>query len=79
MTRALESNVEISFEGTPDLALDLETNEILNDTDRLLELRRANINPEEKKKTIKTRSSSRLIRKLRFSKDIAVEDMDTSN
>jgi hypothetical protein len=79
MTRALTSNAEMSFEMIPDLTLDAETNAILDDTEQLLEIRRANMNQDEKKVSNKTRSSSRLARKLRFSKDVSVEDMDTSN
>ena len=64
---------------TPDLAPDAETAAILSNTDHLLEIRRGNIAMEEKGKThIKKRSSPRIARKLRFSKDVPVDDMDTT-
>jgi hypothetical protein len=64
---------------TPDLAPDVETSAILEDTDHLLEIRRGNIATEAKgKQPIKTRSSPRIARKLRFSKDVQVDDMDTT-
>jgi hypothetical protein len=79
MNRALQSNAELSFEMTPDLTPDAETAAIMDDTEQLLQIRRGNIAQEEKKKvTIKTRSSPRIARKLRFSKDVHIEDMDTS-
>jgi hypothetical protein len=79
MVRALHSNAELSFEMTPDLAPDNETSAILSDTEQLLEIRRGNIAFEEKgRQPIKIRSSPRIARKLRFSKDIQVEDMDTT-
>jgi hypothetical protein len=80
MTRALSANTDISFELTPDLLPDPTTAEILDDTEQLLQIRRANMSAEEKKKAaMKTRTSPRITRKLRFSKDVAVEEMDTSN
>ena len=81
MSRALSANAEISFELTPELSLDPETTEILDDTERLLQIRRTHLSMEQEKKkgAMKTRNSPRLTRKLRFSKDVAVEDMDTSN
>jgi hypothetical protein len=78
MTKALSANAEISFELTPELALDPETSDALDDTERLLQIRRTNL-IDEKKISTKTRSSPRLNRKLRFSKDVTVEEMDTSN
>lgn len=80
MNRALAVNVELSFEMTPDLALNAATAGILNDTEQLLDVRRRNIIQDEKKKaSSKGRSSERIARKLRFSKDVpAVEDMDTN-
>jgi hypothetical protein len=79
MNRALAANVELSFEMTPDLTLNATAAEILNDTEQLLDVRRRNIIQDEKKKASnKARSSERIARKLRFSKDVpAVEDMDT--
>jgi hypothetical protein len=79
MVRALHSNAEISFEITPDLAPNNETSAILSDTEQLLNIRRGNIALEEKgRQPIKIRSSPRIARKLRFSKDVQVEDMDTT-
>ena len=81
MNRALATNAELSFEMTHELAFDAETNALLDDTEQLLEIRRGNMNQEEKKKAPnKTRSSLRITRKLRFQKDISVdeEDMDTN-
>ena len=84
MNRALTTNAELSFEMTQELALDAETTALLDDTEQLLEIRRGNMNQQEKKKApIKTRSSPRIARKLRFQKDISVdeqdeEDMDTN-
>jgi hypothetical protein len=80
MNRALAANVELSFELDPDLALNAATAAILNDTEQLLDVRRRNIDHDERKKASnKARSSERIARKLRFSKDVsAVEDMDTN-
>ena len=83
MSRALTSNAELSFEMTEDLSLDNETNAILEDTEQLLEIRRGNITIQEQKKNkvpVKARSSPRIARKLRFSKDVSAvdEDMDTN-
>lgn len=84
MTRALNSNSEISFEMTHNLQSDPDTKDILEDTEQLLEIRRGNISlqqQQQKKKPIKTRSSPRIARKLRFQKDVSTveEDMDTTN
>jgi len=69
----------MSFDMASTLSIDRESEAILDDTEQLLEIRRANINPEEKKKGPKSRSSPRIARKLRFSKDVPVEeDMDTN-
>jgi hypothetical protein len=84
MTRALLANSELSFEMTPDLSLDNETNALLEDTDQLLEIRKRNISMQEgvKKKggpsttTGGLRTSPRIARKLRFSEE--AEDMDTN-
>lgn len=80
MTRVLATNAEISFEMTSTLTLEPDSEGILDDTEQLLEIRRANMNPEESKKApIKIRSSPRISRKLRFSKDAPSEDdMDTT-
>lgn len=84
MNRALATNAELSFKMTHELGLDPETNALLDDTEQLLEIRRGNMNQEEKKKAPnKTRLSPRITRKLRFQKDISVneedeEDMDTN-
>jgi len=80
MNRALAANAELSFDMTPDLAPDHDTDAILDDTDRLLEIRRGNMNLNVEQKTvpIKTRSSPRIARKLRFTKDTHGEDMDTT-
>ena len=82
MNRALTSNADLSFEMTPDLVPDTETSALLDSTDQLLELRRQNLGigiVEKKKQTVKTRSSPRIARKLRFSKDVPphMDDMDT--
>jgi hypothetical protein len=79
MNRALQSNAELSFEMTPDLTPDADTAAIMDDTEHLLQIRRGNIAQEEKKKvTMKKRSSPRIARKLQFSKDVHIEDMDTT-
>lgn len=79
MSRALASNAELSFEMTPDLGLNAETKGIPDDIEQLLEIRRGNINQEGKKKGVNSRSSPRIARKLRFSKDVPVEEgMDTN-
>ena len=82
MNRALTSNADLSFEMTPALVPDTETSALLDSTDQLLELRRQNLGigfEEKKKQAIKTRSSPRIARKLRFSKDVPshMDDMDT--
>ena len=80
MSRALASNAELSFEMTPDLGLNAEIKGIPDDTEQLLEIRRGNINQEGKKKgPVKSRSSPRIARKLRFSKDVPVEEGMDSN
>jgi hypothetical protein len=89
MNRALTSNAELTFEMTHDIGLDTKSNTILDDTEQLLEIRRGNISQQEMKKAfapIKSRASPRIARKLRFSKDVPVqeveeeeeEDMDTN-
>jgi len=85
MNRALSANAELSFEITPDLSFDPETSAILDDTEKLLQIRKANINfhEEEKKKGGKAvRSSPRIARKLRFQQNDDGEeedvDMDTT-
>lgn len=78
MTRALLANSELSFEMSPDLTLDAETNALLEDTDQLLEVRKQNLAVQEGKKKVVIRTS-RLARKLRFSeKEEDEEDMDTN-
>jgi hypothetical protein len=67
---------------TPDLVPDTETSALLDSTEQLLELRRQNLGigiEEKKKQAVKTRSSPRIARKLRFSKDVPphMDDMDT--
>jgi hypothetical protein len=79
MNRALTSNADLSFDLTPDLSPDTETSLLLSSTDHLLDLRRKNLGigtEEKKKQTVKTRSSPRIARKLRFSKDVRNEDLD---
>jgi len=85
MTRALSTNAELSFEMTPELALDAKTTALLDDTEQLLEIRRGNMHnhDERRKAPIKTRVSPRIARKLRFQNDFTVdeegeEDMDTN-
>ena len=86
MTRALLANSELSFEMTPDLALDAETNALLEDADQLLELRKQNLAVQEgRRKKVAggtgTRTSPRIARKLRFSdeeEEPEEEDMDTN-
>ena len=79
MVRALHSNAELSFEMTPDHAVDADVAAVLDDTVQLLEVRKGNIAREELTKVpIKTRSSPRIARKLRFSKDVHEDDMDTT-
>ena len=79
MNRALLSNSELSFELTPDLTVDAETNALLEDADQLLEVRRHNLAVEEGKKKVGVgvRMSHSITRKLRFSEE-EVEDMDTN-
>jgi hypothetical protein len=78
MVRALHSNAELSFEMTPDLTPDIDTAAILDDTEQLLEIRRGNIAQEEKSLPPTIRSSPRIARKLRFSKEVQIEEMDTT-
>jgi hypothetical protein len=83
MNRALTTNAELSFEMTHELSLDAEATALLDDTEQLLEIRRGNMNQQEKKKAPITTRSPRIARKLRFQKDISVdeqdeEDMDTN-
>ena len=87
MSRALSTNAELSFEMTHELALDAETTALLDDTEQLLEIRRGNVHNQDerrRKAPIKTRSSPRIARKLRFQRDFTVEeegeeeDMDTN-
>jgi len=81
MNRALTSNADLSFDLAPDLTPDTETSLLLSSTDHLLELRRKNLGigiEEKKKQAMKTRSSPRIARKLRFSKDVQSEDVDDS-
>jgi hypothetical protein len=78
MTRALLANSELSFEMTPELTLDAETNALLEDTDQLLEVRKQNLAVKEGKKKKVVRASPRIARKLRFSEEEEEEDMDTN-
>jgi len=84
MTRALLANSELSFEMTPDLTLDAETNALLEDTDQLLEVRKQNLAVQDGKKKkvgvggVGVRTSPRIARKLRFSEEEEEEDMDTN-
>jgi hypothetical protein len=84
MSRALATNAELSFEMTQELSLDAETTAILDDTEQLLEIRRGNMNQQEKKRApTKAPPLPRIGRKLRFQKDISLdeqdeEDMDTN-
>jgi hypothetical protein len=78
MSRALVANAELSFEMTPTISLDAETNAILEDTEQLLEIRRGHI-IQETKPPSKSRSSPRIARKFRFQQDVPVEEnMDTN-
>jgi len=77
MSRALVTNAELSFEMNHELALDVDTTALVDDTEQLLEIRRGNVNKQGKKKApIKSRSSPRISRKLRFQKDISLDEQD---
>ena len=77
MSRALTTNAELSFEMNHELVLDAETTALIDDTEQLLEIRRGNMNQQVKKKApIKSRSSPRIARKLRFQKDISLDEQD---
>ena len=78
MTRALATNAELTFEMKHELDVDAETNATLDDPEQLVEIRRDNILEEKKKQVVpmKTRLSPRIARKLRFQKDVALEQQD---
>lgn len=76
MSRALTTNAELSFEMNQELALDDEATALIDDTEQLLKIRRGNMNQQEKRKAPKSRSSPRIARKLRFQRDITVDEQD---
>lgn len=87
LNRALIANVDLTFEMRPDLQPDSDTATLLSDTDKLLAQRRANLGIQEeqpqatntKKTHVRTRSSPRIARKLRFSKQVIHEDEEEDN
>lgn len=97
MNRALIANADLSFEITPDLPPEQDSNTtlLLTDTEKLLRQRREMLGIEQEEEPrkppppVKTRTSPRIARKLRFSKHpvsavvgaaaaAVEEDMDTS-
>ena len=83
MNRALLANADLSFDMIPEFNRNEGTNLILENADRVLEIRRANLIEEKASKAASSRGTSRLTRKLRFSREARVheeeeDDMDTN-